>query len=175
MSQDEQTREFVQLFARHQRRIYAFIRAQVRDASDADDILQETSAVLWERFAEFDRQADFTRWACGIARRKLFALYRLKQRLRPLWPDELAERYADQLLELLGEEDARTQALGRCLEKLEPEQRELIRLRYQGEADVRAIAARLRRTESAVYKALTKIHDLLLHCIERTLVAEGTR
>ena len=59
--------EFVQLFSAHQRGVHAYISALVPSATDADDLMQETSLALWEKFDEFDPQRDFHRWACGVA------------------------------------------------------------------------------------------------------------
>ena len=47
--------EFLRLFLQHQRRVYALILALLPNGPDADDILQETSAVLWQKFGEFER------------------------------------------------------------------------------------------------------------------------
>ena len=78
----EKTREFVQLLLASQRRLYAFIRAQVRSRNDADDLLQQTSAVLWEKFADFQPDGDFARWACGVARLEVLTHLRNQRRLR---------------------------------------------------------------------------------------------
>ena len=40
--------EFVRLLLRHERRIYAFIRSLLPNRDDAEDVLQETSIVLWK-------------------------------------------------------------------------------------------------------------------------------
>lgn len=166
MRDDHATREFLQLFTQSQRHVYGYIRAQVRCLSDADDVLQETSVVLWEKFAEFDSSASFTRWACGIARRQLLAHYRKSGRFRPLFSDEVDEKFVDQLTHALEAEDERTEALSHCIDELQPRHRELLTLRYADEHEIRDIATRVDRSESAIYKALAKIHDALFDCIE---------
>ncbi|MDA0284804.1 MAG: sigma-70 family RNA polymerase sigma factor [Planctomycetota bacterium] len=166
MRDDHATREFLQRFTHCQRRIYGYIRAQVRCMSDADDVLQETSVVLWEKFGEFDRSADFTRWACGIARRQMLAHFRKSGRMQPLFGDDVDELFVDQLAQSLETEDERTEAMAHCIEELQPRHRELLALRYSGEHEIRDIATRVDRSESAIYKALAKIHDALFDCIE---------
>lgn len=71
-------------------------------------------------------------------------------------------------------EDDRTEALTHCIEELNPRHRELLDMRYSGEQDVREIADRIERSESAVYKSLAKIHEALFDCIELKTAEWGT-
>ncbi|QDU14750.1 RNA polymerase sigma factor [Gimesia maris] len=48
--------------------VYRYIYSLVPRKADADEVMQETSVVLWQKFEEFQPDRDFTRWACGIAR-----------------------------------------------------------------------------------------------------------
>ena len=61
-------REFLRAFTTNEPAVRAFVRRLVPSRTDADDILQEVSIVLWEKFDEFDRSGSFKSWACGIAR-----------------------------------------------------------------------------------------------------------
>ncbi len=167
------TKEFLQYFTGNYRRIYVFIRAQVRCTSDANDAMQETSTVLWERFADFDRSRDFTRWACGIARRVVLAQYRKNGRIQPLFGDAVDELYAERLLVSVQADSDRSDALAECLKLLDMRQRSLLDMRYKEEREVREIADQAGRSESAVYKALTKIHDTLFQCVQHKLAEWG--
>ena len=54
------------LFLAQQRELYHFLAAQVERPEDADDLLQETSVTLWEKFDQFEPGTSFTRarpWA----------------------------------------------------------------------------------------------------------------
>lgn len=57
-SQDEE--EFTRLLVQNQKRIMGLILALVPNGPDADDILQETCAVLWRRFVEFEPGTNFS-------------------------------------------------------------------------------------------------------------------
>ncbi|MFT5300710.1 MAG: RNA polymerase sigma-70 factor (ECF subfamily) [Mariniblastus sp.] len=48
-------RQFIGLLMEHERRIYAYIRTLMGNSSDADDVLQETSMVMWDKFPQFTR------------------------------------------------------------------------------------------------------------------------
>src|SRR5688572_23508061 len=45
--------QFLRLFLENERRIYAFIVSILPNLSDAEDVLQETSLILWQKFAQF--------------------------------------------------------------------------------------------------------------------------
>ena len=44
--------------ARHQSQLFGYIYSLVRDLDDADDLFQQTSLVLWDKFDQFDRIAE---------------------------------------------------------------------------------------------------------------------
>ena len=64
-----QTEEFVRLFSEHQRKLFKFIFLLAPDHAEAEDVLQETSVILWRKFGEFQSGTDFFRWAAQIAQR----------------------------------------------------------------------------------------------------------
>ena len=90
---------FVQLFSVHQRSVQAYISTLVPSSADADDIMQETSLALWQKFSEFDPERDFFRWACGVA---FVAVLRYRRRTTKdkLWfNEELLQLISTDLLE----------------------------------------------------------------------------
>jgi RNA polymerase sigma-70 factor (ECF subfamily) len=42
--------EFAELLRRHQTQLFGFIYSLLRDLDDADDLFQQTSLVLWDKF-----------------------------------------------------------------------------------------------------------------------------
>ncbi len=69
------TEQFVELYSAAHRSVYACVMTLVRDPSDADEVLQETSLVLWRKFNDFRPDGDFVSWACGIAYNQARKLY----------------------------------------------------------------------------------------------------
>jgi len=69
MSNNAQDRssELVQLMMKYQRRIFAYIHTLVPSRSDAEDILQEASLTICEKFSGFETGTNFYSWACQIA------------------------------------------------------------------------------------------------------------
>jgi RNA polymerase sigma-70 factor (ECF subfamily) len=165
---------FLQLFLSHQRRIFAFLLALVPDWSDAEDLLQETSVVIWRKLDEFEPGTDFAAWALSIARYQVLNYRKKQRRDLVLFSDETLEMLADQMATLGRDDEARRDALENCLKKLGPRDSELIQMRYQPRATTQMVAERVGHSIQAVYKALNRIHGQLLRCIRRTLAAEGS-
>src|SRR5262249_61929035 len=63
----ENQKRLMALMTRHQRQIFAYIYTLVPDRHDAEDLLQETSVVICEKFSEFTPGTAFVAWACQIA------------------------------------------------------------------------------------------------------------
>ena len=63
----DRSSELVQLMMTYQRRIFAYIHTLVPSRSDAEDILQETSLTICEKFKDFEIGTNFYSWACQIA------------------------------------------------------------------------------------------------------------
>src|SRR5215813_12615297 len=66
-AETEGRKRLIALMTRHQRQIFSYIYVLVPNRSDAEDLLQETSLVICEKFHEFREGTDFVAWACQIA------------------------------------------------------------------------------------------------------------
>lgn len=163
--------EFVTQITRCQRQLHAFILSMVWNPAEADDVLQETNLVLWEKSAEFDTGRPFLPWAMRFAQFQALAWLKRhrRQQQRLVFDDDLARLLADEAAqeELAFEE--RREALAVCLQKLPPGQRELIARRYEPDGSVNDMAAAGGTTPKAVSDRLRRIRHALLQCIRRTL------
>ena len=166
---------FMRLFLRTERRIYGLILSMTANWTDADDILQETTAVMWRKFDEFQPGTDFAAWALSIARFQVMAHRKRRAVQRKRLSDETVELLADLATARPDQTDARREALRECLAKLSERDRQLVELRYESGATTQSVADQVGRSIHAVYKALNRIHGLLLHCVRQTLRAEGIR
>ena len=169
---DTAARGFVQRLTASQRRLYAFIRSQVYSRNDADEVMQQTSAVLWEKYDSFHPDGDFVRWACGIARLEVLAHFRNRRRLRVVFDQNVAETVVDRLAAAAAEVDLRLDMLIECMKELMIRDRDLIERHYRSEQPVSEIAAALGVSESSVYKRLSNSRDMLYECIQRRLAAQ---
>ena len=65
----EAQQQFLSLFLRSERELFRYVVALVPNVADAEDIVQQTALVLWEKFSAYDPGQPFTPWACRFARR----------------------------------------------------------------------------------------------------------
>lgn len=166
--------DFVTQITKCQRHLHAFILSMVWNPAEADDVLQETNLVLWEKVAEFDASRPFLPWAMRFAQFQAMAWLKRhhRQTQRFIFDDDLAKLLADEAAMDEPAFDARRVALASCFQKLRPEQRELIARRYEPEGSVNAMAEAAGTTAKAISDRLRRIRRSLLECIEKTL-AEG--
>jgi RNA polymerase sigma-70 factor (ECF subfamily) len=166
---------FLRLFLKNQRRLYAYVLTLLPNRADADDVLQEASLVMWDKFDERHPPNDFAAWGCRIAYFKVLDFYKKHQRSRVCFSQTMLERVAETALEQADtlQLDRRREALAACLEKLRPRDRDLLSRRFADGATTQSTAAAVGRSVDAVYKALAKIRQALFDCINRTLAQEG--
>lgn len=170
VDQDPQHR-FMALFLRHQEDLRAFVGSVVRDRETVDDVIQETSIVLWRKFADYDPARSFGAWARGIA-----ALEIRKHRDRVGRVPVLLSPEAIAALSVAWDEEAeppppRLTALQRCLEHLDGSARALLEWRYRDGLELVDVAERSGRGQEAVGKSLQRLRTALAECVRRQLAA----
>lgn len=163
--------EFVQLFTRHQRRLYLFILSQLAGTQDAEEVLQETNLVIWAKYHQFDIDTNFFAWAAQIATYEILKFRQRRQREKLRFSDEFVQTVATEVLERSDELELRRKALEQCLQKLRSGDRDLIQKRYQPGERGKNLAEDLGRPANSVYQSLGRIRRTLLECINRTLAA----
>ena len=168
------SKRFLRLFLRNERRLYAYILTLLPNRADADDVLQEASLVMWDKFDDENPPADFAAWGCRIAYFKVLDFAKKRQRSRVRFSQAMLERIAETAAEQAAtlRLDERREALAYCLEKLSPRERGLLARRFTEGATVQSIAAGVGRSADSVYKALAKIRLALFDCVTRRLAAE---
>jgi RNA polymerase sigma-70 factor (ECF subfamily) len=168
----QKVERFAQLLATCQRRVFLYALSLVHNAADAEEILQETNLVLWRKFDEFRPGSDFARWACRIAHFEVLKYRERKSGREKLFSDSFIESLAVAMERSFDLLDARREALSGCLTKLPERDRRLIHDRYEPRATTRSVAEAAGRSVQGTRKALHRIREALLACVERTLAAE---
>jgi RNA polymerase sigma-70 factor (ECF subfamily) len=170
----QESKEFIRLFAIHQRSLYRHIFTLLPDADRAEDVFQETVMVLWEKFGGYRADEPFLPWAYQFAYFKVLE-QRKKDRRHPLLLD-------DDVLRILAEEqlreddrlEAQLKALSGCMAKLTENERRILQVRYDGRATVAQIAEQTGRLAETLYRVLNRARKKLLLCIERALAMDVT-
>jgi RNA polymerase sigma-70 factor (ECF subfamily) len=172
MAQMEDRSEFLRLFLKVQPALRSYLLSLLRNGADADDVFQEVSLVLLERFGDYDRSHPFLNWAFGIARNHAARWRRAAPRARAWLPPEVEEKLAVTYTELEDELAPRRTALRNCVERLGAHARELLSLRYEKLQSLQQIAQARGMTLNAVNKALGKIRKALSDCTGATRLEE---
>ena len=163
---------FLRLLMTNQNRIYAFILALVHNCADADDIMQETTTLIWRKFDEFEPHTDFIAWALTIARYKTLQYLDKYRDDRVLFSARLLEMIQEQMPKKLEGTGERKKALKKCLAKLGEYDQRLVVMRYQNKLTIKKVAALIGVSVHIMYRTMARIHKSLRICIRGTL-AEG--
>lgn len=156
--------EFLKLYLGVQPSLKSYLLSLLRRPEDADDVFQEVSLVLWDRFPQYDPKYPFLNWAFGIARNHAARWRRAGRRVRVWLPPEVEEKLAVTYAELEDELSVRRKALRLCVEKLAGHSKDLVSLRYEKFWSLQQIADAQKTTLNAVNKALGKVRKFLADC-----------
>ncbi|MCG8512278.1 MAG: sigma-70 family RNA polymerase sigma factor, partial [Rhodospirillales bacterium] len=158
MLRSDQQAEFIALFTRHHLRIQAYIRTQILNRTDAEDVMQDVSRVLWEKFDQFEQGTRFDRWAFQISRYHILKYFEKRRRDSLVFSEKLIAMIAEETEQVIEHLDDRRTALERCLGKLRNEDRDVIRMRYEEKITNSRIAERMGRSEGTISRRLNRIY-----------------
>jgi RNA polymerase sigma-70 factor (ECF subfamily) len=161
------TEEFIQLLSSNHYRIFAFIRSLVINDSDADDIMQDCSTMMWKKFNEFQLGTDFVAWGITIAKYRILE-YQKKNKEYAL-SEETLNLLAAQSEKMMPELDRRLHALQNCHSKLSDRDKDILKLRYTYSYSGKMIARRIGTTVDTVYQHMSRIKTVLINCIQKQL------
>jgi RNA polymerase sigma-70 factor, ECF subfamily len=157
--------EFAALLGRHQRQLYLYILSLMPRPVDAEDVLQDTNVILWNKFDQYQPGTPFATWACQIARFKVLQHLQSSQRRPVLMDADLLSQLAEDTQEMSDELEVEQQRLEKCLEQLAADDRLLILRRYAAGETGKSVAEHLGRPANSVYKSIARIRRQLLKCI----------
>jgi RNA polymerase sigma-70 factor (ECF subfamily) len=175
LPEKDKTRVFLKLFLENQKRLYAYVLTLLPHRADADDVLQEVSFLLWDKFDPERPPEDFAAWGCRIAYFKVLEFFKKNRRCRVRFSQEMLERLSETIIdqsEVL-QLDERREALTGCLGRLSSKDREFLTQRFANGATTESTAATVGRTVAAVYQALSRVRQTLLDCVNRSLGQGG--
>ncbi|HEY5564831.1 MAG TPA: sigma-70 family RNA polymerase sigma factor [Rhodothermia bacterium] len=163
---------FRTLVERHQERIYGFLLGMVRDPAVADDLFQETFVkavrAMQRQKGSYTSQGRWLQWVMRIARNTALDHLRSRKRSRMRLVMENEEGLDLDQIVIDGEPDAsdklqrQQQAvwLNACIDRLPPEQREVVLMRHESELTFKEIAE---LTDCSINTALGRMRYALLN------------
>ena len=166
---------FAELYRATSAKLFAVSLRIVRESGLAEEALQDSYVNIWNHAAEYAqaKSAPMT-WMAAIVRNRSLDIVR-RTREEPDVDDALAANLVDESAAPAREveERARAHSLARCLEELDPEQRQSIALAFFHGLSHSELAAHLRRplgtVKTHVRRGLIRLRD----CLARGGLAEG--
>lgn len=162
-------RDFAVLWAKAQSNVTAYVRAAIRNAHDAEDVVQQVAMAAAQDFDRFDRDRSFVGWVIGIARFRILKHLQKESRDRHVFGDSTLQSLADAQIDIAPEIDDRREAIRKCMDKLQPRGRKVVEMRYLRSLKPAAIADQMGSTANAVSSLLSRIRSALANCVSRQL------
>ena len=153
-------------------RLVAGAFAVVRDVHSAEDVFQEVLLRALRMRESFSDEGGVLAWARVTARNLGIDQVRRAGRLDEILSELALDALDARLEETADSQRQRVEAMRVCLEKLPDESRLLLRMRYDEGRKAAELARLLRRNETAIYKALSRLHQALRQCIKQRLAAQ---
>jgi RNA polymerase sigma-70 factor (ECF subfamily) len=172
------SKDLFEILAReHAPMLLVYLRSVVRDASQVDDLFQETLLTAWKNIDSFDRARPFGPWLRGIAGKLILAHYRRSAKGFVYCDETILEQVgarAEQLQQSPGDSlDEKLERLRECMELLPPGYRQVIDLRYREGLKGQPLADRVALSMENVKKRLQRARQRLLECMDRRLSLTG--
>ena len=174
MSTHTPTAEFVQKLTEFQNRIYAFIYSLIGNASQAEDILQETNTVIWKEALKSDEPIiEFKAWAFQIAYNQVRSHRKKISRERLTFSDDLLEKISSSLIVKDENENERQQALASCLQALPHNHQNIIKKRYFQGLSVKDLSTEIGKTANSIAVILFRSRLALMECIQKKTIKKA--
>ena len=154
--------------------VSAYVRAEVKNSHDAEDVMQEIGKAILSSAGRYDPSRPFVRWAFGVARNQILRYHRQRSIDRVVFSSEFVEGLAATYELVLPQHPRRREALEECLKGLKSKQRQAVELYYKHELPQLDIAKRMGMTKSAVGVLMHRTRRMLSDCIRRRLSTETT-
>jgi RNA polymerase sigma-70 factor (ECF subfamily) len=160
---------FIELLNAHDRSLYAYIRSQVPNLADADQLAQDTRTRLWQQFDGFQEGTDFGAWSRTVAAYLVLAHYEKRTRDKLRFGEAFLTAVQQQMESRLDGFSPRREALSECLKHLPENQREMLLDYYAGEESRQRLAERIGKTYSTLRQTVCRVRAALANCIDRRL------
>lgn len=167
------TERLVFLLTEHQQALFRYVFSLLPSEADARDVMQETSLALVRKFDQYDATKPFLPWAYRFAYLEVLKQRERNQRGPLPFSDDVMELLREERGQHEGQLDARLQALDGCLQKLTPEDRELVTYRYDQRRPAEEIMKHLSLSRRTLFRSLERVRRMLHECVTRQLQAEG--
>lgn len=159
--------EFGNLYEQYLPKIFQYVSYRITDRDTAEDLTSDIFNKAITNFAKYDSgKAAFSTWIFSIARNTIIDYYRKRDKEQKLKKDSELETEVLASSDSLEEQVSRSEDINKlreCLLNLNPNEQELISLKFSGEMTNREIARITGLSESNVgtilCRAIRKLRD----------------
>jgi RNA polymerase sigma-70 factor (ECF subfamily) len=141
------------------RRIYRYFYSRVEDTEDAYDLTAQTFLSMIEALPRYQHRGHFTAWIFQVARSKAMDFFR-RDHSKIQKEANLSGIVFNETLEKVIQ-DQTVEALRLMIQRLDEDERELLRLRFVVDLSYVEIAELLGRKDDAVRKSVKRIIEHL--------------
>ena len=163
---------FFGLYNSVQSRIYTYLLTMIHNRNDAEDVLQETATVLWEKFDTYQEGTSFGAWAIQIARLKSLE-YMRKHKSRMFFDETFYQAVSEQVEKGSSDVHERSESLRFCLKKLPENSLRLLTMRYKKDIPIKRIAILMGRSPNGLYQSFSRILNVLHDCMGKYLTRQA--
>jgi RNA polymerase sigma-70 factor (ECF subfamily) len=167
------TENFVRLLTRYEADVHRYIVSLLPGSAETDDVMQDTAALLWRKFSEYDPDRPFLPWAMRFAYFEVLKHRKKVGQSRLIFSDALVDTLAADYDKIAPELESRRKALAHCLTKLSGRDRELLQHRYDAGKTIQQLAAQQKRSVHKLYHTLDHLRGALMECVLRNMRKEG--
>jgi len=153
-------------------RLIAGACATVRDVHQAEDLFQDVLLRALRMQESFTDEAGLIAWAKVSLRNQGIDYVRRAGRLGEILSAIALEAVENRLEDMEEIQPMRLKAVRSCMEKLPDESRSLLRMRYDESRKGAEVSTLLNRSEAAIYKTLSRLHQALRKCVHEYLEAQ---
>jgi RNA polymerase sigma-70 factor (ECF subfamily) len=160
---------FAELYQATSAKLYAVALRILRNKEAAEDVVQDSFFKVWERAGDFKPEiASPVTWMAAIVRNRALDEVRRRGSRPSADVSELdgLESDDEHPLELIGRRED-VERLIRCLEGLEPDKKQMVRLAYLEGMSREALAKRFERPEGTIKTWLHRSLAQLKGCLEQ--------
>ncbi|MDX2282782.1 MAG: sigma-70 family RNA polymerase sigma factor [Bacteroidia bacterium] len=166
--QEQRTELFGVLYDRYADKVYRKCISFARDRDAAQDMAQEVLLKVFTQLSKFKGSSRFSTWLYAVTYNYCVEYYRKHNRFTLEDIDEtpdLAEEDPAAEAELLA---VRVQSLRRALDRIHPEDKALLMMKYQDDVPIRELMEQLQISESAVKMRLARARQRVKELIDTT-------
>lgn len=152
------------LYNHYFERVYRFTYYRVSHKETAEDITEEVFVKVFDKLKGLEQLAAFEGWLFQIARNKVIDYYRSKKQTVALEEVENTLEYETNIVDIVNLKTEQMVFI-KLLKELNPEQQQVIKLKFLEDIDNEIIAKMMDKTEGAIrviqHRAIARLKELI--------------